>query len=80
MSGEVRLSDEGGVAARLVSALAALTAEVKSGTFALIGGLAVMTRLREVHRGTDDIDGVTSRWVTKPLQASGAASRTGQPT
>lgn len=66
MSGEVLLSDEGGVATRLVTALATLTAQVRPGTFALIGGLAVMTRLRSVHRVTDDIDSVTEQFGDDP--------------
>ncbi|MCL4446669.1 MAG: hypothetical protein M1134_07405 [Actinobacteria bacterium] len=61
MSGEVLLSDEGGTATRLLTALATLMAQVRPGAFALIGGLAVMTRLQSVHRATDDIDGVTEQ-------------------
>jgi hypothetical protein len=66
VSGDVVLSDEGGVAARLVTALATLTAQVAPGTFALIGGLAVMTRLRSVHGVTDDIDGVSEQLGNDP--------------
>jgi len=61
VSGEVRLSDDGGLATRLVTALAELTARVEPGTFALVGGLAVMARLRQVHRATEDIDGVSQQ-------------------
>ncbi len=57
MSGEILLLDgPGGSASRLVSALHTLTEEVPSSEFALIGGLAVMTRLGRVHRVTDDLD------------------------
>ncbi len=66
MSGEVLLSDEGGVATRLVAALSSLVAQVKPGTFALIGGLAVMTRLTTVHRATDDIDAVSEQLGEDP--------------
>ena len=66
MSGDIRLSDEGGVATRLLSALASLVEQVKPGTFALIGGLAVMTRLTTVHRVTDDIDAVSEQLGDDP--------------
>ena len=42
--GEVRLADESGMATRLVTALAELTEHVEAGTFAVVGGLAVMAR------------------------------------
>ena len=80
VSGDVRLSDEGGVAVRLVAALATLTAQVKPGTFAVIGGLAVMTRLRSVHRITDDIDGVTEQLGDDPSDVAivlGESGRSG---
>ena len=80
MSGDVRLSDEGGTATRLVAALAALTARVTPGTFALIGGLAVMTRLGQVHRATDDIDGVSEQVGDSPSDVAivlGEAGRAG---
>ncbi len=57
MSGEILFIDgPGGSASRLVRALGTLAAEVPSSEFALIGGLAVMTRLGRVHRATDDLD------------------------
>lgn len=57
MSGEILLLDgPGGSASRLVGALHTLTEEVPPSEFALIGGLAVMTRLGRVHRVTDDLD------------------------
>jgi hypothetical protein len=57
VSGEILLLDgPGGSASRLVGALHTLTEEVPSSEFALIGGLAVMTRLGRVHRVTDDLD------------------------
>jgi hypothetical protein len=80
VSGEVILSDEGGVAVRLVTALARLTSEVTPGTFALIGGLAVMTRLRSIHRVTDDIDGVTQQIGDDPSDVAivlGESGRSG---
>jgi len=65
-SGDVLLSDEGGVAIRLVVARSTLTAQVRPGTFALIGGLAVMTRLQKIHRVTDDIDAVSEQLGDDP--------------
>ena len=57
MSGEILLIDgPGGLAARLVGALRHLAEDVPTSEFALIGGLAVMTRLGRVHRITDDLD------------------------
>lgn len=56
MSGEVRLLDENGETRRLLLALEALVASVSPEHFALIGGLAVMARLGQAHRGTQDID------------------------
>ncbi len=53
MSGEILLLDgPGGSASRLVGALHTLTEEVPPSEFALIGGLAVMTRLGRVHRAS----------------------------
>lgn len=57
MSGEILLLDgPGGSASRLVGAVHTLVEEVPPSEFALIGGLAVMTRLGRVHRVTDDLD------------------------
>ncbi len=57
MSGEILLLDgPGGSASGLVGALRILAAELAPSEFALIGGLAVMTRLGRVHRATDDLD------------------------
>jgi hypothetical protein len=57
VSGEILLLDgPGGSASRLVGALYTLTQEVSLSEFALIGGLAVMTRLGRVHHVTDDLD------------------------
>lgn len=57
MSGDILFIDgPGGSASRLVRALRTLAAQVPSSEFALIGGLAVMTRLGRVHRATDDLD------------------------
>ncbi len=77
MSGEVRLSDEGGLATRLVTALAELTARVEPGTFALVGGLAVMARLRQVHRATEDIDGVSQQVGDRPSAVAVVLGETG---
>ncbi len=56
-SGEILLVDgPGAVASRLVAALRRLTEELPADDFALIGGLAVMTRLGRVHRATNDLD------------------------
>ena len=80
VSGDILLSDEGGVAVRLVGALATLTAQVRPGTFALIGGLGVMTRIRGVHRVTDDIDGVTEQLGDDPSDVAlvlGESGRSG---
>lgn len=70
MSGDVLLADEGGTASRLVTALAAFTSQLSPGTFALVGGLAVMARLRTVHRSTDDIDGVTQQIGDDPSEVA----------
>ena len=78
MSGEVLLSDDGGVATRLVTALAALKDQVAPGSFALIGGLAVMARLRSVHRGTDDIDTVSEQLGDEPADIAVALGETGR--
>ena len=56
VSGEVRLLDENGETRRLLLALERLVASVSPEHFALIGGLAVMARLGQAHRGTQDID------------------------
>jgi len=57
VSGEILFIDgPGGSASRLVRALRGLADEVPPSEFALIGGLAVMTRLGRVHRATDDLD------------------------
>ena len=61
MSGEVRLLDENGETRRLVLALETLVASVSAEHFALIGGLAVMARLGQAHRGTQDIDTAVDR-------------------
>jgi hypothetical protein len=78
VSGEVLLSDDGGVATRVVTALAALEDQVASGSFALIGGLAVMARLRSVHRGTDDIDTVSEQLGDEPADIAVALGETGR--
>jgi hypothetical protein len=80
VSGEVLLSDEGGVATGLVTALATLDAQVTPGTFALIGGLAVMTRMQSVHRVTEDIDGVCEQFGDDPSDVAivlGESGRSG---
>jgi hypothetical protein len=57
VSGEILfVHGPGGSASRLVRALGTLATEVPLSEFALIGGLAVMTRLGRVHRATDDLD------------------------
>lgn len=78
MSGDVLLSDDGGVATRLVVALRTLTARVTPGSFALIGGLAVMTRLKSVHRATDDIDGVCEQLGHEPSDVAIVLGESGQ--
>ncbi len=77
MSGEVRLADESGMASRLVAALAELTDRVEHGTFALVGGLAVMARLRQVHRATEDIDGVSQQVGDDPSAVAIVLGETG---
>jgi hypothetical protein len=78
VSGDVLLSDEGGVAQRLVTALKTLTAQVRPGTFALIGGLAVIARLKTVHRVTDDIDGVSEQIGDDPSDISVVLGESGR--
>jgi len=79
VSGDVvLLSDDGGVATRLITALAALNDQVAPGSFALIGGLAVMARLRRVHRGTDDIDAVSEQLGNEPSDIAVALGETGR--
>jgi hypothetical protein len=78
VSGEVLLSDEGGVATRLITALVALNDQVAPGSFALIGGLAVMARLQRVHRGTDDIDTVSEQLGDEPADIAVALGETGR--
>jgi hypothetical protein len=78
VSGDVFLSDEGGVATRLFHALATLTDQVKPNTFALIGGLAVITRLQGVHRATDDIDGVSQQFGDEPSDVAIVLGETGR--
>ena len=71
MSGEVLLVGEpDGTANRLVGALARLVAEIPPGEFALIGGLAVMTRLGRVHRATDDLDAAAQSLADGPSRLS----------
>ena len=78
MSGDVLLSDDGGVAIRLVTALATLSSQVTPGSFALIGGVAVMTRLQSVHRVTDDIDGVSEQHGDDPSDIAVVLGESGQ--
>lgn len=78
VSGDILLSDEGGVAVRLVTALATLTSHVRPGGFALIGGLAVMTRLGSIHRVTDDIDGVCEQRGDDPSDIAIVLGETGR--
>jgi hypothetical protein len=78
VSGDVILSDDGGAAIRLVTALATLSAQVNPGSFALIGGVAVMTRLQSVHRVTDDIDGVSEQRADDPSDIAVVLGETGQ--
>ena len=78
MSGDILLSDEGGVAVRLVTASVTLTSQMRSGGFALIGGLAVMTRLRSIHRVTDDIDGVCEQLGDDPSDIAIVLGETGR--
>ncbi len=66
VSGEVRLLDEGGETRRLLLALEALVSSVSPAHFALIGGLAVMARLGQAHRGTQDIDTAVDQEGTIP--------------
>ena len=56
VSGDVRLFDQNGETRRLVLALEKLVGSVSTERFALIGGLAVMARLGQAHRVTQDID------------------------
>ena len=66
MSGEVRLLDENGETRRLLLALEALVTSVSPEHFALIGGLAVMARLGQAHRATQDIDTAVDQEGTIP--------------
>jgi hypothetical protein len=66
VSGEVRLLDENGETRRLLLALEALVSSVSAEHFALIGGLAVMARLGQAHRGTQDIDTAVDQEGTIP--------------
>lgn len=68
MSGEVRLLDENGETRRLLLALETLVASVSPEHFALIGGLAVMARLGQAHRGTQDIDTAVDRSGALPSE------------
>ena len=70
VSGEILLIDgPGGSATRLVEALGKLAEAIPSSEFALIGGLAVMTRLGRVHRATDDLDAVAQGIADGPSPA-----------
>lgn len=71
MSGEIVFIDvPGGSASRLVGALHTLSEEVPTPEFALIGGLAVMTRLGRVHRATDDLDAAAQSVGNGPSRLS----------
>ena len=71
MSGEILLVDgPGGSATRLVRSLGELSEEIPSAEFALIGGLAVMTRLGRVHRATDDLDAAAQGIADGPSRLS----------
>lgn len=83
MSGEIAFIDgPGGSASRLVRALRTLAVGVPSSEFALVGGLAVMTRLGRVHRATDDLDAAAQSVDGGPSRLSilvgGAESRRGR--
>jgi hypothetical protein len=69
VSGDVVILDgpvAGGWAARFVEALKSIVDEIGPESFALIGGLAVMTRLGGAYRVTDDIDTATERMRDEP--------------
>jgi hypothetical protein len=66
VSGEVGLLDSNGETRRLILALGALVSSVSPAHFALIGGLAVMARLGQAHRGTEDIDTAVDQVGTIP--------------
>jgi len=68
VSGEARLNDKNGETRRLLLALETLAASVSSKHFALIGGLAVMARLGQAHRGTQDIDTAVAQGGTIPSE------------
>jgi hypothetical protein len=51
----------GGWAARFIETLKSIVDQIGPEGFALIGGLAVMTRLGGAYRATDDIDTATVR-------------------
>ena len=64
MSGDLVVLDgpvAGGWAARFVEALKSIVDQIGPESFALIGGLAVMTRLGGAYRATDDIDTATEQ-------------------
>ena len=74
MSGEVLLVDgPGGLALRLIGALQRLTDEIPITEFALIGGLAVMSRLGRMHRATDDLDAAALRRISQAAGSSHSA-------
>jgi hypothetical protein len=52
---------------RLVRALEALAQKVPTPEFAVIGGLAVMVRLKGAHRVTDDLDTVATQHGDDPI-------------
>lgn len=69
MSGDVVILDgpvAGGWASRFIEALESIVDQVGSESFALIGGLAVMTRLGGAYRATDDIDTATEQMSDEP--------------
>lgn len=78
MSGERILlaGDADGNAARLVRAIARL-ADADLGPYALVGGLAVMSRLSAVHRATQDVDTVAE--TTAPTAVEIITSSVGAP-
>lgn len=69
MSGDVVALDgpvAGGWASRFIEALRSIVDEIGHEGFALIGGLAVMTRLGGAYRATDDIDTATEQMDDEP--------------
>ena len=68
VSGEVRLLDKNGETRRLVLALEMLVTSVAPEHFALIGGLAIMARLGQAHRSTQDIDTAVDEEGTIPSE------------